>query len=81
MKLSELVSSYWANFAKNLDPNGPGLPEWPAFNSQSHMTMQLGEDSKTIPLATDARFEFFRRFLESHPPICHFGEECSINMQ
>ena len=28
-KLSDIMSSYWANFVKNGDPNGKGLPEWP----------------------------------------------------
>lgn len=27
-ELSETMSSYWANFAANGDPNGKGLPEW-----------------------------------------------------
>ena len=79
--IADTMSSYWANFAKTLNPNGAGLPEWPAVNVQSHITMQLGEDSKPIPLATDPRFDFFKRFLEGHPPICHFAEDCSINMQ
>src|SRR5581483_11819770 len=29
-KLAETVSSYWANFARTGDPNGKGLPAWPA---------------------------------------------------
>ena len=80
-QLADMMSSYWANFAKNLDPNGKGLPVWPVFNPNSHTTMLLDVQSHPIPLTTDARFNFFKRFLESHPPICHFAEDCSINMQ
>lgn len=28
--LSHNIMDYWVNFAYNLDPNGPGLPGWPA---------------------------------------------------
>jgi para-nitrobenzyl esterase len=37
--LSDLMNSYWVNFAKTGDPNGAGLPPWPAFEEQSQKTM------------------------------------------
>jgi para-nitrobenzyl esterase len=37
--LSDLISSYWVNFAKTGNPNGSGLPVWPAFDEKEQKTM------------------------------------------
>lgn len=40
---SELMASYWTNFAKHCDPNGEGLPEWPLFEEDGDCVLLLGE--------------------------------------
>ncbi len=42
--LSDLVSSYWVNFAKSGDPNSPGLPAWPPFDDQNMNVMWFNKD-------------------------------------
>jgi para-nitrobenzyl esterase len=43
--LSELMSSYWVNFAKSGDPNGSGLPPWPAFSDTTPQVMHFDQSS------------------------------------
>lgn len=63
-KLAEQMSSYWSNFAKTADPNGAGLPDWPAYSPDAHKTMELGERVGPIPEADPAKLEFFLSYLK-----------------
>ena len=39
--LSDQMQLYWTNFAKTGDPNGPGVPLWPAFDAEKRGYMSL----------------------------------------
>ena len=43
-EVSKLVSSYWVNFAKNDNPNGSGLPEWPEYHAGSPFVLEIGDE-------------------------------------
>ncbi|HTV77904.1 MAG TPA: carboxylesterase family protein [Steroidobacteraceae bacterium] len=52
LALSDMISSYDINFAKTGDPNGPGLPQWPAFTDQNQQVMVFDAmpGARTYPL-------------------------------
>jgi para-nitrobenzyl esterase len=41
--LSRAMMSYWVQFARSGDPNGQGLPTWPAYDAQSDINMEFGK--------------------------------------
>ncbi|MGB9067744.1 MAG: carboxylesterase/lipase family protein [Candidatus Acidiferrales bacterium] len=47
-KVSDEVSTYWTNFAKTGDPNGSGLPSWPAFTDENQQVMKLNDPSESV---------------------------------
>ena len=62
-KIAAMMSSYWANFAATGNPNGKGLPEWPAVNDKRQV-MEVGDKTQPIPLAASPeKISFFENYL------------------
>jgi para-nitrobenzyl esterase len=56
-KVSELMQAYFVNFVKTGNPNGPGLPEWPAYrNDNGFQRMRLDVVSKAEPDTSRDRY-------------------------
>jgi para-nitrobenzyl esterase len=51
-KLATRMATTWVNFARTGNPNGAGLPRWPAFDGSAASVMRIGEDAdlKTFTL-------------------------------
>jgi len=63
--LTALMSTYWTNFAKTGNPNGPGLPRWPRYQPGSERVIVLNQP------ASHVRFYQVRQcaFLDSLPTL------------
>ena len=58
-KVADLMGTYWTNFAKTGDPNGEGVPRWPAYGSQGgYQVMHLAAEPYAAPDVHRARYEF-----------------------
>ena len=58
-RLSELMGTYWTNFAKTGDPNGPGLPRWPTYSGTGNwQVMHLNPTPEARPDRLRNRYLF-----------------------
>ncbi len=58
LQISRTMMSYWTNFARSGNPNGPGLPAWPAFQGGGSEVMILSNDPAAAPNPDFLRFQF-----------------------
>lgn len=57
-RLAETMSDCWLAFAKTGNPNGEGLPEWPAYGPAAGLAMHFGEDVNAAPAGNSAGLQF-----------------------
>ena len=64
-KVSQTMQEYFANFVKNGDPNGPGLPVWPRANGGATVqVMHIDVTTRAEPERNRARYLFLDRMFQ-----------------
>jgi para-nitrobenzyl esterase len=63
LKLSDMISSYWVNFAKSGDPNGSGLPKWPAFAKKDPQVMVFDATPSARPVPNLEKLKAFDGYI------------------
>ena len=63
---ADLVSSYWVNFVKTGNPNGPKLPEWPQWDAMDQEYLEFGNEGiERKRFLLKKRLDALERFLQA----------------
>ncbi|RYY57915.1 MAG: carboxylesterase family protein [Chitinophagaceae bacterium] len=65
--VAKLMNTYWTNFAKTGNPNGNGLPQWPAFHPKKDELMEFRSDGSAVgePNPKKARLDIIEKAVSS----------------
>jgi para-nitrobenzyl esterase len=64
-KLSDVIGTYWTNFAATGDPNGEGAPNWPAYNADADEAIEFGDHIVIRSKVNKAGLDFFDSYFQS----------------
>ena len=69
--LSDQMGTYWTNFARTGDPNGGGLPRWPAFHPAQPEVMILAPGPHAAPEPHKDALQFMDAYFDSRRSTEH----------
>lgn len=64
LSVSEIMGTYWTNFAKYGHPNGEGVPNWPAFSDGNPAVMHLGPSASVGPVPDESALKVMDKYFE-----------------
>lgn len=62
LRLRDVMMTYWTNFARHGNPNGPGAPDWPPYDDDK-LVIHLKRVITVGPSTVRAQFEFLHQVL------------------
>ncbi len=63
-EISEAMGTYWTNFAKYGNPNGEGMPNWPAFDNETKKVMYFQQKPRVGEVPSEASLEVLDQYFE-----------------
>ena len=63
--VSRAMADAWVQFAKAGNPNGVGLPQWPAYRSPDYRLLDFGDRVTVGSNARSPQVDFFQRAFET----------------
>jgi para-nitrobenzyl esterase len=64
LEISEVMGTYWTNFAKYGHPNRGDVPEWPDFSDENHVVMYLGPTPHLGPVPSEASLKVLDSYFQ-----------------
>jgi para-nitrobenzyl esterase len=59
--VSRAMADAWVQFAKTGNPNGGGLPQWPAYRAPDYRVLDFGDTATVVSNARSPQIDFFER--------------------
>jgi len=71
-RLSDQMADYWVNFVRTGNPNGAGLPQWPAFKPGHPDAITFSDSPATGTLLTPDKYELYRQMVANGGSLSMF---------
>lgn len=59
--LAQLMSTLWTNFVKSGNPNGPGMPMWPAYDTKNEKILYISTSGRAQSPPYKAELDFLEK--------------------
>jgi para-nitrobenzyl esterase len=67
MRISRTMGQYWINFAVTGDPNGQGVPAWPAYRTDAEETLDFSDKIEVLKGDRNNQLDVIEKFLQAKP--------------